>query len=535
MERIVVGAVVAPVPRESVSPGVLAFEVLSGQAIEPEDALAALDAMTGHGQRPDCFLSEWTTYRVMAPGAETLRIGSTVVPPLIPDHGIFDIRFENQLGIAHIQPLRAGRPLGPATTVEVIATKFATPLESIRFTDRVLTDLFARQAPLPFLAAAPTGRLVREARRPPNLLFAWHFFRRYGYEVIRAVQVIAHHPLQRLSDVREDVRIAEATTIDLDTMLSVLHRATRNDVSEPGIAHRLQPTSVEQRRPVETLDIPENRFVLDVARRMAQTADDVLLQPWITRAPEAELARVETLRNALRTFTRDRQFGEVGPMTRIPVESRVLQRRDGYRELTRLWFAFQRARQPMFDRLQHAIDVRDIATLYEYWVFFELVDQIGAAVGVSGVLDALGNDGMTHGLTCTFGRMGKLVYNPKERGYSGVSLRPDYLWTPTDGQPVVFDAKFRMTQHSMAANDSEPDLPPGVAYDPKDDDLVKMHAYRDALRVRAAMVLYPGTSAVFRATTRETRSVTVATVVQNEGLSGVGEIGMSPLATGAGQ
>jgi len=493
---------------------------------------AALESYRGQPHRPERFVVEWAVYRVTAPGADALQVGSTAVRPLIPGHDVFEMRFENQLGLAHLQPLRGGKRLGPGMTVEVVAAKFATPLESVRFIDRVLTDLFARQAPLPFVPVAPTGRLVREARRPPNLLFAYHFFRRHGQDVARAVQTIAHRPLRRLSDIQEDVRLVEAADIDLDAMMSVLQRATRNNPAESRIAHRLHPDRVAQRSPIETLDIPENRFALDVARRMAQTVDAVLQQPWLMRAPAENRERLAFLGSGLSAFVRSRQFLEVGPMTRIPTESRALQRRDGYRELTRLWFALQRARQPLFDRLHHAIDVRDIATLYEYWVFFELAEQIGSALGERGILGSVGKDGLARGLTCAFGTAGTLIYNPMRKGYSGVWLRPDYLWLPSSGQAVAFDAKFRMSVRLISVDDIDGQIPAGVAYDPRDDDLVKMHAYRDALGVRAAVVLYPGTSSTFRPDSGRSHPVTVADVVLGSGLSGVGEIGMSPLAMG---
>ncbi|MGC4190602.1 MAG: DUF2357 domain-containing protein [Thermomicrobiales bacterium] len=495
---------------------------------------AALAAYHGLPHRPACFLHEWATYRVTVAGADELVVGSTRIGPLIAGHDVFEVRFENQLGFARIQPMKAGRHLGPGMAVEVIAEKFATPLESLAFTDGLLLDLFARQMPMPFQVAAPTGRLVREARRPPNLLFAYHFFRRYGQDLMRAMQAIAHRPLRRLHEVYEDVRLVEASDIDLDAMLSVLRGATHNDLSEQRIAHRLRPERVRQRRPIETLDVPENRFVLDVARRMLDWADSIPEATWYGRVPEADRIRLAALRGALRAFVRDRQFTEVGPLVRIPAESRVLQRRDGYRELTRLWFAFQRARQPLFDRLEHAIDIRDIATLYEYWVFFELADRIGAALDLPGTMDAVGDgvDGLRHRFACRFGTAGTLVYNWSERGYSGVRLRPDYVWIPAEGVRVAFDAKFRMVASTSPAVLEDGELPAGVSYDPKDDDLVKMHAYRDALGVRAAVVLYPGTSATFRPAAGTIAPTTVADVVLNEGLSGVSEIGMSPLVMG---
>ncbi|MGC4107717.1 MAG: DUF2357 domain-containing protein [Thermomicrobiales bacterium] len=498
---------------------------------------AAHAAYHGLPHRPVRFLHEWATYRVTAPDADELAVGSARIPPLIAGHDVFEVRFENQLGFSRIQPMRAGHPLGQGMTVEVIAEKFATPLESLVFTDGLLLDLFARQTPMPFQIAAPTGRLVREARRPPNLLFAYHFFRRHGQEVMRAVQAIAHRPLRRLQEVHEDVRLVEASDIDVDAMLSVLRGATHNDLSEPRIAHRLRPDRVRQRRAVETLDVPENRFAIDVARRLLDRADAIPDTSWYGRIPETDRIQLDALRGGLRSFAQDRQFVDVGPLLRIPGESRVLQRRDGYRELTRLWFAFQRARQPLFDRLEHAIDIRDIATLYEYWVFFELADRIGAALDCPGTMDAAGDgiDGLRHRFACRFGTMGTLVYNWWERGYSGVGLRPDYLWTPAEGPRVALDAKFRMVASSSVSDPEDGELPSGISYDPKDDDLVKMHAYRDALGMRAAVVLYPGTSATFRPVSGAMASTTVAAVVLDEGLSGVGEIGMRPLTTGEGE
>lgn len=108
----------------------------------------------------------------------------------------------------------------------MIAGKFAHPSQSIRFTDMLMGDLFAHDAPLPFLTTAMTGRLVQEARRPPTPLFVFHFFRRYGRELERALQVIAHRPLRRLADRIEDLTVDQAMDVDLEAMMSILQSAT---------------------------------------------------------------------------------------------------------------------------------------------------------------------------------------------------------------------------------------------------------------------------------------------------------------------
>ena len=64
----------------------------------------------------------------------------------------------------------------------------------------------------------------------------------------------------------------------------------------------------------------------------------------------------------------------------------------------------------------------------------------------------------------------------------------------------------------------------------KADDLVKMHAYRDAIpELRCAVVLFPGSVAEFRTTVKEKiADITVGDVLTGD-LNGVGAIPMSPV------
>jgi predicted component of viral defense system (DUF524 family) len=123
---------------------------------------------------------------------------------------------------------------------------------------------------------------------------------------------------------------------------------------------------------------------------------------------------------------------------------------------------------------------------------------------------------------------GTLTYNASRKAYSGVWLRPDYLWEPSSGGKVAFDAKFRLAWDAAPLDIEEEDAvdPVGRA---KADDLVKMHAYRDAIPgLRAAVVIYPGTIAEFRPVFGEARpGVTVSDVLDSE-IEGVGTIPMRP-------
>lgn len=219
-------------------------------------------------------------------------------------------------------------------------------------------------------------------------------------------------------------------------------------------------------------------------------------------------------------------------MNRVPASSRVLQRRAGYRDLNVHWQEFLQARDPVWQPMQEAIDLRDIATLYEYWVWFELCRRIqGELQGHRPVIDMIppSEMGLPHGLRATFAGHGMLTFNARRRAYSGIFLRPDYLWEPYDGRKVGFDAKFRL------ARDSAPMDAPGDegSKDPlaraKVDDLVKMHAYRDAIPgLCCAVVLFPGNVADFRCVSKErVPDIDVGDVLGGN-LNGVGAIPMAP-------
>jgi predicted component of viral defense system (DUF524 family) len=89
-----------------------------------------------------------------------------------------------------------------------------------------------------------------------------------------------------------------------------------------------------------------------------------------------------------------------------------------------------------------------------------------------------------------FGQAGTLVYNQYQPSYS-VPLRPDFTWKRDGEVGVVFDAKFRLDRLESIGEDD--DSPTTAA---KRADLYKMHTYRDALGVRAAVAVYPGNETV---------------------------------------
>ena len=132
------------------------------------------------------------------------------------------------------------------------------------------------------------------------------------------------------------------------------------------------------------------------------------------------------------------------------------------------------------------------------------------------------------GRSGSFTGYGTLHYNRTYRGYSGIPLRPDCTWELPNGDLIALDAKFRMT-NLFDRNDAD-DAPELSKAKVKNDDLQKMHTYRDAIpNVRAAIALYPGTTGHFRTATGTSRFVTLEDVV-NGNIDGIGAIPMKPVS-----
>jgi predicted component of viral defense system (DUF524 family) len=473
------------------------------------------------------YLYEWRDYYLECPGADRLYVGIMPARPVAGD--VFHFRFENMLGLTTLRPFAGQQPLSPPIHVEVISPKFCEPGEHLNFFCTLLEDLFARAARLPFTYHGLTSRGVTESLRPPSPLFTLHFLRQYAPKLRMALAIIQAAPHRKLSDHPAFVPLAEVAEADADVLVSILHMS-REWVPAHGfpLAERLgghAPARVWQRRPEETLDTPENRFVLASLRQLLTAAEALPAQGWWPKVPMERQALVREATSLLRQAIFHPMFDEVGLMQWLPLTSQVLLRREGYRDLLELWQHFHRARRPLFASLQRAIEVRDIAALYEFWVFFTLVGEIAQLGNETPVIDLCLSD--EHGLewhtVAHFGVEGDLVYNRQLRGYSG-PLRPDYTWVRDGRREVVLDAKFRLERQDLEVEQDE-DTPQAVA---RRADLYKMHTYRDALGVRAAVAVYPGEESVFYDYRQKRLPEARLEDVLSGDLSGVGALALKP-------
>jgi hypothetical protein len=219
-------------------------------------------------------------------------------------------------------------------------------------------------------------------------------------------------------------------------------------------------------------------------------------------------------------------FADVGELDQFPAGNQVLQRREGYRDLFRAFFEVEAAATIEWGDTEDVFPAgsKDVATLYEYWVYLELariIQQIptftmdrstlieSSAKGLTLNLRQ-GKESVVRGSGTVKGRRVdlELFYNRtfvNSKGETGAwtrQVRPDcslHISTSDalgayDDVWLHFDAKYRVHDvyevFGQVVGENDPEITRSYALT---DDLLKMHTYRDAIkRTAGSYVLYPG-------------------------------------------
>jgi predicted component of viral defense system (DUF524 family) len=314
------------------------------------------------------------------------------------------------------------------------------------------------------------------------------------------------------------------------------------------------PAKISSNRKVESVDTPENRFIKHILTGFQDFCESIL--PKLAKAKlTRESEEVQSFSQRLDNLLNQTFFKEINRPNSLKLNSPVLQRRSGYRELLRAWLRFHVTAQLSwnFDNDDNLFTggKKDIASLYEYWVFFVLFKTLTEKYGdfskkspkdwVEGLIVP---DSNGLGLTLQEGRTrafefnymqgkrpltikfyynrtfpgGKIYSKDKRAGSYSKSFRPDYtlsIWPSelkdTEAEEkesivhIHFDAKYKV-DYSFFKEDKPKDEEEASGIiettekeerqgNYKNVDLYKMHAYKDAIRRSGgAYILYPGTS-----------------------------------------
>ncbi len=207
-----------------------------------------------------------------------------------------------------------------------------------------------------------------------RFLFVRSLFKNQEFE--ESVQKIISNPATTWLTEQEDRDIRSIRRFSPKNIRELTSRPNR--MTFVGVIPGLKdvPLKISSSRKIESVDTPENRFIKHILDSFLNFCETIELR--LDKAKmERELSEVKEIAQRIDNLLNQPFFKDVGKPTSLRINSPILQRRSGYRELLRAWLRFHLTAQLSwkFDNNEDNLfsgGKKDIASLYEYWVFFVL-------------------------------------------------------------------------------------------------------------------------------------------------------------------
>jgi len=445
----------------------------------------------------------------------------------------------NHLGFSSLAILGGDEEILLEIPLEFVSKKLDFDTEYRKMTEDIAD--FCEQLLLSW--NAPTSlRFSADPSQPARLLLERFLFLRHFFtpaRMGRLLEVIASNPHSMLKSEHEWKPASMARSSDF---LSHPGKMLRSWSRQGG---RSVPSEILDVRKEDTHDTPPNRFVKFALAQFRQLCSDVIAHQGDDSTIGAEAGELIRLIDAItaRPF-----FRSISRLNRLPLDNQTLQKGEGYREILRAWLLTDAAASLNWQGQKDSYDgsTRDVATLYEYWIFLQLhqildsfpnMDRLsGASSTHDNIAPFIEENNGTILINLKSGKQSlaqfllrqphqadlridlhyEKTFGQKNSAHSSGSysrqFRPDYTLsifpaeyeTSSEAEKagkvshLHFDAKYRATQLSQVFGDNDEDI-----VEEKENakslsiyqrgDLLKMHTYNDALRhTIGSYVLYPG-------------------------------------------
>lgn len=418
---------------------------------------------------------------------------------------------------------------------------------------KMLEDITAYYTDLVLMQGSPvTQKLEIDNDTPQQTLYQRYAFVRSIVEnsaFQEAINKIVASPVRKWEETIVERDVSNVKRLSRRNMHQIASSRDRIPVyngDEIGLPHGLNsvPRTLTVAYKRDTLDNQENQFVKFVLRSFSSFCSELRGKKNANDRLKAEIDKtMDVLNGHLSTLF----FKQVSMPSQLNLNSPVLQRKEGYREILQAWLMFDLAAKLSWKGGDNVYEAgkRNVAVLYEYWVFFKLLEVISRVFDIDPVsvnklvkTDAdrinleiqQGKMTMIEGLYDTGSRKFnvRFYYNrtfahtreDEELDKSGswtMNMRPDYTLSIWPGEISIdqaeredlvvhihFDAKYRVNKIDLGVDDSTNDeqMSEALLNEKKEQeegiykraDLLKMHAYKDAIRrTSGAYILYPGT------------------------------------------
>lgn len=418
---------------------------------------------------------------------------------------------------------------------------------------KMLEDITAYYTDLVLMQGSPvTQKLEIDNNTSPQTLYQRYAFVRSIVESLafqEAIHKIITNPVRKWEETTVERNISNVKRLSRRNIHEIITSRDRIPVHsgyELGLPLGLNsvPRTMTVTYKRDTLDNQENRFVKFVLRSFSSFCSELRSKKNANDRLKTEIDKtMDVLNGHLNNFF----FKQISMPSQLNLNSPVLQRKEGYRELLQAWLMFDLAAKLSWkggDNIYEA-GKRNVAVLYEYWVFFKLLEVISRVFDINPVsinklvktdadqinleiqqgkmimIDGLYNAGnRKFNVRFYYNRTFAHTCESKEVYKSGswtMNMRPDYTLSIWPGEismdqaeredlivHIHFDAKYRVNKVDLGLDDStnEEQMSKALLNEKNEQeegiykraDLLKMHAYKDAIRrTSGAYILYPGT------------------------------------------
>jgi predicted component of viral defense system (DUF524 family) len=291
-------------------------------------------------------------------------------------------------------------------------------------------------------------------------------------ELIGAIHIILSSPHRKLISREVYKSFDEVSCIDANILSNIVTNSSELYETSKGIINIdnkfYSPNSVLQYKTVETFDTLENRFVKFFLRELNMLVSEFLKE-------FAFLKELQVLKEEIDYTLQSDIFLGVGDLNYFPSNSQVLLKKPGYRELFQIYRLLHLSYVPkIFETLDLALSLKDMATLWEYYVLIEILKDFKKIFGFYEILknfeEKLRFKTIYEEAKFRFENGLILSYQRTLSSYSKLQFRPDF-YIEYNNKIGIFDAKFRLFNNN------------------KKEILQNMHYYRDGLKTNFAIAV----------------------------------------------
>ena len=276
----------------------------------------------------------------------------------------------------------------------------------------------------------------------------------------------------------EDVPTTFASNVGPSEMIDIISRpehlyyTNEPPIDWPDSMGGYVPDIISQRFYQENIDTPENRLL----KYFLESLDKVINKLLMSIDDKDGYIKDQLLgyQELVQDYLSDRWTTEVGRLDYLPLNSQVLQKKEGYRDLFKYFLNFELAFRLEWEEIEDQIKgyERKLSELYEYWCYFKLIKVLDKLSGKSLIYTDLYEvnenkwsikvkKGITSVQTFTFHLDNQKIYtklmynrlfskNPRFKSYS-LPFRPDYtllIELDSDHYFIHFDAKYQIRRTS---------------------------------------------------------------------------------------